>query len=158
MTEQQPKLYMLVGPPCSGKSTWVDQHFPTTPVISTDRYIEQYANLAGKTYSEIFDEAIKPATNKMYADLKIYIDHDMDIIWDQTNLTPRARESKLFKVPDNYEKIAVVFNVSEAEFMKRNKIRAQNGKNISIEVFRNMMSTYAAPTVSEGFNFIIHVS
>ena len=155
--DQQPKLYMLIGPPCSGKSTWVENNLPTTPILSTDRYIEQFANLSGKTYSEVFQEIIKQATSKMYSDLEIYVNNDMDIIWDQTNLAPKARQSKLSKVPDHYKKIAICFNITEEEFLKRNQVRAKQGKSISLSVFQNMMSTYVPPSKSEGFDKIINV-
>lgn len=157
MTER-PKLLMLVGPPCSGKSTWVDNNFPTTPILSTDRYIEQYANLAQKTYSEVFSEAFTLANQKMYSDLQIYTEADMDIIWDQTNLTLKSRKGKLNKIPNHYLKYAICFTISENEFIARNDYRAQNGKNIGLNLFRDMQASYIMPTSAEGFDTIIQVN
>ena len=38
-----PKLYMLIGVPATGKSTWVEKHKGDALVISSDDLIEAYA-------------------------------------------------------------------------------------------------------------------
>ena len=57
-----PTIYMLIGVPASGKSTWVEQNKGNALVISTDNLIEAYAANLGKTYNEVFKEQIKIAT------------------------------------------------------------------------------------------------
>jgi len=53
------KLYMLVGVPGSGKSTWVaNQKFEDAIIASSDAYIDTVAAKSGKTYNEIFSRAI----------------------------------------------------------------------------------------------------
>lgn len=54
--------YILVGIPASGKSTWVKSFKGTAIILSTDNYIEAFAQVQGKTYSEVFDSTIKEAT------------------------------------------------------------------------------------------------
>ena len=48
------KLYVLVGVPGSGKSTWVKNQKWANDcvVVSTDEFVEDYAKECGLTYSE----------------------------------------------------------------------------------------------------------
>lgn len=70
-----PVLWMLVGVPGSGKSTWIENadleegRGRDTTVLSTDYFIECVAAIHGKTYNEVFHDTIKYANRKMYEDL-----------------------------------------------------------------------------------------
>ena len=65
------KLYVLVGVPGSGKSTWVKNQKWANDcvVVSTDEFVEDYAKECGLTYSEVFDDymptAVKLMANKI---------------------------------------------------------------------------------------------
>ena len=65
--DQRCKLYMLIGVPASGKSTWIKSQAwsDKTVVVSTDRFVEEYAEKQGKTYSEVFDEYMPIAVRLM---------------------------------------------------------------------------------------------
>ena len=91
-----PKLYMLVGVPGSGKSTWIkDQVWALgLSVVSTDPWVEDHAKREGKTYSEVFEEympiAVRLMTNHA---LTAQANHN-DIIWDRpAPLGPAVLES-----------------------------------------------------------------
>jgi hypothetical protein len=47
-------LYILVGPPSVGKSTWVGNNVPNAFVISRDDVVEQVASEVGLTYDDLF--------------------------------------------------------------------------------------------------------
>ena len=50
-------VYMLVGVPASGKSTWVsNQKFEDVIIASSDAYIDTVAAKSGKTYNEVRSE------------------------------------------------------------------------------------------------------
>ena len=51
------KMYVLVGVPGSGKSTWVKSQdwAAECAYISTDGFVDEYAASVNKTYSEVFD-------------------------------------------------------------------------------------------------------
>jgi predicted kinase len=53
-----PTLYVLVGVPGSGKSTWIAQQdwARDCAVVSTDNFVEDYAKQVGSSYSEVFDD------------------------------------------------------------------------------------------------------
>jgi predicted kinase len=151
-------MLMLVGLPTSGKSTFVENYimdFGTLfnfVVLSTDHYIEYYAKQQNKTYNEVFDEYVKEAHRQMNRSLKDAIDAGKDIIWDQTNLSAKARKGKLARIPDTYTKRAAYFPITLEEALRRNQTRS--GKVIPEYVIESMHKTIEPPTLEEGF---IHV-
>jgi predicted kinase len=151
----QPTLYMLVGVPASGKSTWLkQQQLNHAVVLSTDDWIEQAAASQNKTYSEVFAQEIKPATKHMNQELQRAITHQLDVAWDQTNLTIKSRANKLAQIPDSYHRVAVFFPTpGQAEHQRR--LDSRPGKVIPRNVIMGMRSQLEAPTVDEGFDRII---
>lgn len=150
-------LYMLVGVPGSGKSTWLKSNLkPNSVVLSTDDYIDEYAKNTNRTYSEVINECFKGASEKLALDLEYAIQNQFDIYWDQTNINKKIRAEALKKIPQNYKKIAVVFGVpDENELTKR--INSRPGKNIPVYVLRSMIETFTDPSKDEGFDEIIRV-
>lgn len=151
------ELIMLCGIPTSGKSTYVDSLLKTEyarncVVLSTDYFIEFYANKVGKTYNEVFDEYIKSATEQMESLLRFALKNEKNIIWDQTNLTAKTRRNKLNKVPDSYTKRAVYFEISLEDALTRNDNR--KGKFISKSIIKRMYHQYERPTYEENFQLI----
>ena len=152
-----PTLYMLIGVPASGKSTWVaNQNFDwnNTAVISSDAIIDRRAADQGKTYSDIFRSEIKSATSEMNQNLRDAIANNMDIIWDQTNVTAKSRQAKLSQIPDNYTKVAVYFQTPDITELQR-RLANRPGKNIPQNIVMGMMSQLEPPRSSEGFDKII---
>lgn len=150
------KLYVLVGVPGSGKSTWIKNQIWALglPVISTDSFVEQYAYNQGKTYSEVFEEYMPTAVKLMAEQVVFYRDNNVDIIWDQTSTTVEARAKKIRMLPDYY-KIAVVFKTPEPAELAR-RLASRPGKNIPDHVSEVMASQLKnePPTLEEGFDEI----
>ena len=149
-----PKLYMLIGVPASGKSTWREQFFETNRamIISTDDTLEDIAATQNKTYNDVFKDNIKFANKLMDIHMRVALESDMDIVWDQTNLTVKSRKGKLDKVPEHYEKIAVVFLTPEdAEWQRR---LDRPGKSIPQNILMGMKSSMEFPDPEEGFDRI----
>lgn len=156
-------LVMLVGAPGSGKSTYIKNQMNIeldyldldNPVIlSSDHYIQKYADDHGMTYNQAFSDYIKIAENNMQKDLTQAILDKKDIVWDQTNMSYKTRKNKLNKIPSNYIKIAVVFECDRETLIERNKNRV--GKTIPTAIIDSMLSSYEPPLFDEGFNSIIH--
>ena len=149
-----PKLYMLIGVPGSGKSTW----YNSTPevddcvYVSTDYFVERYAKEQGKTYSEVFDEYM-PTAIKLMSDVVIEARRlKLDIVWDQTSTTVKTRARKLRMLPE-YEAIAVVFSTPDEDELNR-RLTSRPGKNIPQHVMRTMIDKFVMPTYNEGFTDI----
>lgn len=151
----RPKLWMLIGVPGSGKSTWVDNQLENCDdppfIASTDEYIEYIAKSQWKTYNEVFKDNIKAAEKRMYAQVALATDLDECIIWDQTNLTRKSRAKKLIMIPDHYDKIAIFFPTPEDIWERLIQRENATGKSIPEHVVRNMMNTIELPEFGEGF-------
>lgn len=149
-----PTLYVLVGVPGSGKSSWVaNQMFDwnRTVVASTDNYVEQVAKSQGKTYSEVFKSAMPTAIKHMTKTVNDAVKNNYDIIWDQTSTSIESRVKKLRMVPDNYRKIAVVFPTPDSEEHQR-RLANRPGKVIPKSVIDQMQASMVTPTTAEGFD------
>lgn len=149
-----PKLYMLVGVPGSGKSTWVKNQdwAKDCVVVSTDKYVEEWAESVGKTYSEVFQEYMPMAVARMAGAVNGARDAGKDIIWDQTSTSISTRSKKFKMLPDYYA-IAVVFKTPPAsELMKR--LASRPGKEIPWEIVTDMINKFEMPSLEEGFKEI----
>lgn len=160
-------LVVLIGPPCSGKSTYIKnlniESNPDIVVVSRDNVMLEYANnnhIPG-TYSEVWKYLVD---NDLQQDIDQITYQQFDkalkdrktIIIDMTNMSKKSRKKWLNGLPTSYKTGAVVLLTEYNEIMKRNKIRAQkNGKSIPTDVIHNMMKTFYLPLYNE-FDFIIY--
>ena len=148
------KVYVLVGVPGSGKTTWIKNQLWTLgmPVISTDNFVEDYARQQGKTYSEVFDEYMPTAVKLMAEQVVFYRENGVDMIWDQTSTTVKSRKRK-FAMLSDYEHIAIVFDTPEWKELKR-RLDSREGKHIPKEVIESMIKDFEMPTEEEGYKEI----
>lgn len=152
-----PTVYMMVGVPGSGKSTWLSQQdLSNAVVLSTDNYIEHFAKLNNTTYTEIFKKVIGEATRLMQEDLRKAIAEQKDIYWDQTNLTAKTRAGKLAQIPSTWHKVAVYFPTPPDAELKR-RLESRPGKTIPANVVLGMKSQLEMPSESEGFDQVVVV-
>ena len=157
--DQQCKLYVLIGVPGSGKSTWhSDQTWlQEAAYISTDRYVEEFAKSAGKTYSEVFKEVMSECVDHMTGDVVHAREASQDIVWDQTSTTIASRRKKFNMLPEYYA-IAVVFRTPPRdELDRRLQSRYDSGKIIPQAVVDSMIENWQEPTLEEGFQEIWYV-
>jgi predicted kinase len=150
------KLYVLVGVPGAGKSTWIKNQTWALGlnVVSTDAFVEHYAKKQGKTYSEVFQEYMPTAVDKMAEHVVFCRENKLDLIWDQTSTTIETRAKKLRMLPDYY-KIAVVFKTPPAAELQK-RLASRPGKNVPWDVVSKMASQLEAepPSLEEGFDEI----
>ena len=148
------KVYILIGVPGSGKSTWTANQdwAKDCAIVSSDRFIDEHAAKEGKTYNEVFDDYIKIATKLMENHAAIAHANGKDIIWDQTNTSAKSRKRKLAMLP-GYEAIAVVFNTpNETDLATR--LASRPGKHIPDHVMSSMINSFEMPSIEEGFKEI----
>jgi predicted kinase len=151
----QPYLWVSVGLPGVGKSTWIDNNcaLSTTQdilVLGTDRLIDAYAASVGKTYTQVFMDYIDTATDLFFAQLRTEFALDRNVFIDRTNLNVKSRRKILSMVPKHYKKIAIVFTCDNEVHEVRLQLRP--GKTIPKEIINSMCQSFVYPTVKEGFD------
>ena len=147
-------VYVLVGVPGSGKSTWIQNQdwAQDCVVVSTDAFVEQEAQRQGRTYNEVFHDYM-PTAVKLMADQVVEArEAGQDIVWDQTSTTVASRKKKFNMLP-NYHAVAVVFPTPEPAELER-RLAGRPGKSIPWNVMQGMISGFKTPTEQEGFDEI----
>lgn len=160
------KIYIMCGVPASGKSTLRAKLLKNSPnafVYSTDDYIEDRAREEGKTYNEVFSEAIKGADKAISYYLGKAIREGKDIIWDQTNLTPAKRRKIVNRIVNLNNELDVpndlVFLIEAVRLPEKSaiadwvelarRIKGRPGKVIPFDVVTSMVDNYVLPTSEE---------
>lgn len=152
-------LIMLCGLPGTGKSTWVKNNLAyitqmkgITEILSTDNYIDAIASSKKQTYDEVFKESVDAAEEALNRTLYRAIDKKYNIIWDQTNLSPKIRRRKLSKIPSFYTKVAIWFT-PENDIIHKEWLNSPEraGKTIPADIFNSMKQTMKPPSLDEGF-------
>jgi predicted kinase len=157
MTETtKPCLYVMVGVPGSGKSTWAQSQdwVNSCAYISTDMYVEAYAHSVGRTYTDVFEEFMPKAVELMAKDVVKAREQCKDIIWDQTSTTVKSRARKFAMLPD-YRAIAVVFKTPSQDELNR-RLKSRVNKVVPAHVIEQMISEWEEPSLEEGFDEIWH--
>jgi predicted kinase len=146
-----PVVYVLIGLPAAGKSTWVTQQdwAGNCALISTDHYVDRFAARTGQTYNQVFQSVMPRAIRLMMRAVRRAQAQGQDIIWDQTNLTRSSRARKFRLLPE-YCAVAVVFAAPEAQEHAR-RLASRPGKRIPDTVLADMIHSYETPDLSEGF-------
>jgi len=145
-----PILYMLIGVPGVGKSTWVKQQdwaHDQIAIVSTDNHVEKYALSKNATYNEVFKDYMPTAIGLMFDDIDDASNRGLNIIWDQTNTTLKSRASKLRKLPDYY-KIAITFLTPDRSELDV-RLSGRPGKHIPKNVVDSMIAGFEMPTEEE---------
>lgn len=147
------KLYVMVGLPASGKSTYIDNISGDFVILSTDNFLEKKAKELDSTYSIVYKKYISEAEKELKNSLSFAVANDKDIVWDQTNLRVKKRKTILNSVPKDYHKIAIEFFVPMDVIEERLETRAKNtGKYVGFNIVKSMDSTREIITDDEPFD------
>lgn len=153
---KEPFVIILVGPPLSGKSTWVRQNFPDTNVISRDEIVmEVYGS---RNYTEAFQKVNQKEVDRVLDyRLKEANLAKSNVIVDMTHMTSKRRKQNLNYFSDDFYKLAVIFPIlSDDEYIRRNNKRIEEeNKDLPMHVIKNMISSYQNIKDNEGFNRVI---
>ena len=158
-SETENVLIMLVGLPGSGKSSITRSILDKNPdmdfeVISSDNIIVELGESEGLSYKESFEKYIGKATGDMWIRAKQAKNNGKNIIWDQTNLTPKSRKKKL-ELFKHYTKISIICSPTEPELKERLKKRErEDGKEVPDHIIKSMSRTFKMPSKDEGFSKI----
>ena len=153
MRAEQPTLYVMVGVPGSGKTTYVRRNLRDALRISLD---DLRLMFSGKTFDAQIEPAVAIAGDAILdalvgsaASLK------RDIVFDATNVS-RSRRARLIELARRHglSPIAIFINCPLTEAQSRNQQRAVP---VPAPVVKQFGQRLEPPTIDEGFVDVIHV-
>lgn len=155
---KQPYVLVLIGPPLSGKDTWIRNNFSDGEIVMVSRdqiVLDVYG-------SDNYDEAFKNVNQKavdaeLQRQLKQSSEDGKNVIINMTNMTSKRRVHNLSHFGSEYTKVAVIFPILELEeYRKRNIKRQQEEmKFIPEQVIKNMIGSYQPIREEEDFDKVI---
>lgn len=155
-----PIFAVMVGIPCSGKSTFVEREFASYKAISFDAIVENLAEKEGVTYNDIWKNMSEhsPAFRKTFDGLLMQtVESQSDLVVDRTSLTIESRARVLAFATPVYRKVAVMLNTPFRVCLSRNAARSSSGKTIPEAVMFEMYDRLQLPSESEGFDRVIYL-
>ena len=153
---KEPFVIILIGPPLSGKTTWIRENFPTTEVISRDETVmEVYGS---RNYTEAFNNVDQKEVDKVLT--QKFLDANLakkNVIVDMTHMASKRRKQNLNYFSNDYYKLGVIFPIlSDDEYVRRNQKRIEEeNKDLPMGIVKSMISSYQPITSDEGFNKVI---
>ena len=158
---EPPLLVMLIGLPGSGKSTAAARRAAAirsqgraVEIVGTDAFLEAESKRRGLSYAAVFAEAYKAAERRMWEQAREAIHEQRSVIWDQTNLTVKARSRRLRLFPEEYLRIAAVMPTPDHEAWERN-LRRPPGRAVPRSAFNRMRAQFERPSTQEGFQMFV---
>jgi len=147
-------LTIISGLPGSGKS-FVRNRFGSNGFvhISTDDVIESIAKDRGQYYDDVWSEYIKQAETEVWDFARAAVADKRDIMWDQTNLTPKKRKRILSLVNRNFYTTHAVHVVCDHR-VRAARLGSRRGKTVPRDVLESMERTMVLPTFEEGFDVV----
>jgi len=163
--EKPHNLTILVGPPCAGKSTWVEQNKGNAVVISRDALVEEVGIKRDMNYSDAFQFLLKnkeierkEVSDPLHKTIQEARRNKQDVIIDMTNMSKKSRRKWLNQFEKDYNKNCIVFIRGFESLVECSKIRGKaTGKNITRSIIMNMIRNFTIPNYSEGYSKIEYV-
>lgn len=148
------KLYVLIGIPGAGKSTWRDRpgtEWSSSSIISMDdiRFRVTGSHSDQTANGVVACMALAELSTAMQVDTE-------SIIWDNTTVSVKYRKPLIELAKKNdYVVIAVYFDVPLVVAKQRN---SERNRVVPEHILDRMFSSLVPPTLAEGFTEIIKVS
>ena len=153
-----PFVVILIGPPLSGKDTFIRKLDlgESVKMISRDQIL---LDVYGEDdYDKAFQNVSQKEVDK---ELDRYLtecsENGDNVIVNMTHMSPKRRVQNLNYFGSEYYKIAIIFPILDwDEYEKRNaKRKEEESKFIPVKVIKNMISSYRPIREDEDFDRVI---
>jgi predicted kinase len=158
-------VMILVGLPCTGKSTFLSTLSGLTYdkaqaedkwlVLSTDYNVELMSNASGITsYDLAWTQYIKQADSQFFLDFEWACKCGHNVIVDRTNLTIKARKRLIDMVKKSGHNTMInakVFGLSLDPYEWLSRVDGRPEKKVPLHVLTVMAKSFQYPDKSEGF-------
>jgi predicted kinase len=138
------KIYMMIGLPGSGKSTYIKENLQNLPIVSKD---EMRVKIFRKDYDQA-NEIYISRISQYICDL--LIENNISFILDETH-SKKDRRKKIIDRYKNKCKIIGIFINEKPEICKERRI------NFPEEIMDKKIKEFEVPTEDEGFNKLIYI-
>lgn len=142
----RPTMFLMVGLPASGKTTWVRKRLPDAIRVSHD---DLYRATTGR-YRKELRRFYHYVENAMITQALFVMRQDVVIDRTLTRKKDRARFIELGDTP----KVCLYITTPVEECLKRN---VQRQHQVPPEVITRMNNKFQMPQEEEGFDLIIHI-
>lgn len=144
------KLYVMVGVPGSGKSTWAKTHCQEPDVVVSRDEVRFSMVAENEEYfskeNAVFKEFCKQITDNLNAGVNVFA--------DATHINAASRRKLLSNVSGYDEVQAIVIATPYLQTFEQNENRAGTRAFVPRSVIRRMMNQLDFPTFEEGFSQI----
>jgi predicted kinase len=151
--KHRPTLYMVMGVPGSGKTTWAKKQ--GLPILSSDAIREELTGSAGD------QDTVPPKEIFRILDERVgeYLKHGEGVIYDALNIEPDKRRPRLKYWIEQYKAqiIGVLFTTPIEIAKERNKSRERVVRDDIIERFARIFEENPLDTTKDWFDRIIEV-
>jgi putative nucleotidyltransferase with HDIG domain len=154
--DSEATITLLVGPPLSGKTTWIKDNKKAAIVISRDEILMKMSN--HENYNDAWNSVDQNEVDREFnVQLSTAVKARKDIIIDKTNCSLRSRRSILGQVPKSYFRKAVVFYTPYEELLKRGVVRTvSESKYVDERSIQEIIKSYFSP-LYDSFDEIIEI-
>lgn len=145
-------LYMMMGAPGSGKSSWVEAHLNPLQATWVSRDAIRFTMV--KEEEEYFSKE-KEVFAEYVRRINALLEDDYNVIADATHLTAASRNKLISKISaPNVSLCAVWINTPLETCIERNENRKGTRSYVPVDVIQKMYKYFEKPTTEEGFNSI----
>lgn len=141
-------MYILVGAPATGKSTYAKENFKDAIIVSSDKVREIMYG------SEEIQGSPAAVFSQVHFNCWQYLVQGIDVVVDATNISKKNRAKLRGGMPLDTEFKAIVFKTDLETAIKRN---AERDRHVPEDVIKRMFKNFEMPTADEGFAEIIEV-
>ena len=141
------KLYIMIGCPGSGKSTYAKNHIPNAKYVSRDEIRFRLVSEEEEYFSKE-DEVFETFINEINEGLR----ESVDVIADATHLNTKSRMKLFSNLNIDKEKTEVhviVMRTPLIECLRRNEKRKGTRSYVPIDVLKIMYNNFRKPNFNE---------